>query len=144
MIASAIWKKERDFESRSDSGHTVLFDAGPGHPNGPTPMEAVLMALCACTSVDVVSVLQKKREPFTGLTVSAHAEQLPQPPRTFSHIQLIYRLSGSPSKKAVEHAVSLSKNKYCSVSKMLEKSAIIEYTIEYADEQAGTEAAKQT
>jgi putative redox protein len=143
MIASAIWRKEREFESRSDSGHTVLFDTSPGHPNGPTPMEAVLMALCACTSVDVVSILEKKREAFTGLTVTAQAEQLPQPPRTFSHIQLIYRVSGTPSKKAVEDAVSLSKNKYCSVSKMLEKSAKIEFTIEYADEQPKTEAEKQ-
>lgn len=143
MIASAIWKKEREFEARSDSGHSVLFDTSPGHPNGPTPMEAVLMALCACTSVDVVSVLQKKREPFTGLTVTAQAEQLPQPPRTFSHIQLIYKVSGNPSKKAVEDAVTLSKNKYCSVSKMLEKSATIEFTIEYADEQADAEAQEQ-
>ena len=143
MFASSVWKKEREFETRSDSGHTVLIDTSPGHPNGPTPMEAVLMALCACTSVDVVSVLQKKREPFTGLIVSAQAEQLPDPPRTFSHIQLVYRVTGNPSKKAVEDAVSLSKNKYCSVSKILEKSAIIEFTIEYADEQSNTEAANK-
>jgi putative redox protein len=106
-------------------------------------MEAVLMALCACTSVDVVSVLEKKRQPFTGLTVSAQAEQLSGPPRTFSHIQLVYRVSGNPSKKAVEDAVTLSKNKYCSVSKMLEKSATIEFTIEYADEQSNVEATRQ-
>ena len=101
------------------------------------------MALCACTSVDVISILQKKREPFTGLTVSAQAEQSPKPPRTFTHIQLIYRVSGNPSKKAVEDAVSLSKNKYCSVSKMLEKAATIDFTIEYADEQVKTEGARQ-
>ena len=101
------------------------------------------MALCACTSVDVVSILEKKREPFNGLTVSAQAEQSPQPPRTFTHIQLIYRISGNVSKKAVEDAVSLSKNKYCSVSKMLEKSAKIDFTIEYADELASTEDVKQ-
>ncbi len=138
MIASAIWKQEREFEARSESGHSILFDTGAGHANGPTPMEAVLMALCACTSVDVVSILQKKRQPFSGLTVSAHAEQLTQPPRTFSHIQLVYRINGNPSKKAVEDAVSLSKNKYCSVSRMLEKSTKIEFTIEYADEQANS------
>lgn len=143
MIASVIWKKEREFEARSETGHTVLFDTGAAHANGPTPMEAVLMALCACTSVDVVSILEKKREPFSALSVSAQAEQAPQPPRTFTHIQLVYRISGNVSKKAVEDAVSLSKNKYCSVSKMLEKSTKIEFTIEYADEQAGAEDAKQ-
>jgi putative redox protein len=96
-------------------------------------MEAVLTALCVCTSVDVVSILQKKREPFTSLLVSAEAEQATDPPRVFTHIQLVYRVGGKVSKKAMEDAVALSKNKYCSVSKMLEKSAKIEFVIEYAD-----------
>jgi putative redox protein len=143
MIASAIWKKESEFETRSESGHTALIDAGSARANGPSPMEALLMALCACTSVDVVSILAKKREPFKGLIVSAQAEQSPQPPRTFTHIQLIYRISGNVSKKAAEDAVSLSKNKYCSISKMLEKSAKIDFTIEYADELASTEGVPQ-
>ena len=96
-------------------------------------MEAVLAALCACTSVDVVSILQKKREPIAALTVSATAEQAPAPPRVFTKIKLTYRIGGAVSKKAAEDAVSLSKNKYCSVSKMLEKSVEIGYTIELAD-----------
>jgi putative redox protein len=96
-------------------------------------MEAVLVALCACTSVDVVSILQKKREPFTSLIVSAEAQQAPEPPRTFTHIRLVYRVGGKVSKKAMEDSVALSKNKYCSVSKMLEKSATIEFAIEYVD-----------
>ena len=96
-------------------------------------MEAVLAALCGCTSVDVVSILQKKREPITGLTVSATAEQAPAPPRVFTQIRLVYRISGEVSKKAAEDAVALSKNKYCSVSLMLEKAAEIDYSIEYAD-----------
>src|SRR4051794_4569036 len=113
MIASSSWKSDRKFEAQSDSGHTILFDTGGAPASAPNPMEAVLMALCACTSVDVISILEKKREPFTGLTVTARAEQAPKPPRTFEHIQLVYRVSGNPSKKAVEDAVSLSKNKYC-------------------------------
>jgi len=96
-------------------------------------MEAVLTALCACTSVDVVSILQKKREPLTGLVVSAEAEQAAEPPRVFTRIQLVYRVSGKVSKEAMEKAVALSKDKYCSVSKMLEKSATIQFAIEYAD-----------
>jgi putative redox protein len=96
-------------------------------------MEAVLVALCSCTSVDVVSILEKKREPITSLVVSAEAQQAPEPPRTFTHIRLVYRVGGKVSKKAAEDAVALSKNKYCSVSKMLEKSAKIEFVIEYAD-----------
>lgn len=96
-------------------------------------MEAVLAALCGCTSVDVVSILEKKREPVTGLVVSADAQQAAEAPRVFTHIKLTYRVSGKVSKKAMEDAVSLSKNKYCSVSKMLEKSVTIDFAIEYAD-----------
>lgn len=96
-------------------------------------METVLAALCACTSVDVVSILEKKREPITGLTVSANAEQSADAPRVFTRIHLTYRIHGKVAKKAAEDAVALSKNKYCSVSKMLEKTAEIHFTIEYAD-----------
>ena len=67
------------------------------------------MALCSCTSVDVVSILRKKREPLTSLTVSAVAEQAPEAPRVFTHIQLTYHLNGEVSPKAAEDAVALSK-----------------------------------
>jgi putative redox protein len=94
----------------------------------------VLMALCGCTSVDVISILQKKREPITSLTVSAVAEQSPAPPRVFTHIQLTYHIGGNVSTKAADDAISLSKNKYCSVSKMLEKSATIDWVVTFAKE----------
>lgn len=133
MIASAEWKSGMLFDGRSESGHTIHFDADAAHTAGLSPMEAVLAALCSCTSVDVVSILQKKREPFTSLVVSAEAQQAPAPPRVFTNIRLTYRVGGKVSKKAMEDAVALSKNKYCSVSKMLEKSAAIEFQIEYID-----------
>lgn len=133
MIASAKWTQGMIFEGCSDSGHTVTFDGTPEHAAGPSPMETVLAALCACTSVDVVSILQKKRESITGLTVSATGEQAPEPPRTFTRIHLTYRIHGKVAKKAAEDAVALSKKKYCSVSLMLEKAAEIDYSIEYAD-----------
>lgn len=133
MIARTEWKEGTQYDGRSESGHTIHFDTDQAHTTGPSPMEAVLTALCACTSVDVVSILQKKREPITSLVVSAEAQQSPAPPRVFTHIRLVYRMGGTVTKKAAEDAVALSKNKYCSVSKMLEKSAKIEFVIEYAD-----------
>src|SRR5277367_4574537 len=133
MIASVEWQRGMIYEGRSGSGHSMVYDSSAEHVAGPTPMEAVLMALCACTSVDVVSILKKKREPITGLTVSAAAEQAPAPPRTFTKITLTYKIGGGVSQKAAEDAVHLSKNKYCSVSKMLEKAATIDYTIELTD-----------
>jgi putative redox protein len=133
MIASAEWKEGMRFEGRSESGHSILFDGTSAHAAGPSPMEAVLAALCGCTSMDVISILQKKREPVTGLTVSATAEQSKEPPRVFTRIHLVYRIRGNVSQKAATDAVTLSKEKYCSVSLMLEKSVEIDYSIEYAD-----------
>ena len=87
------------------------------------------MALCACTSVDVISILEKKRQPLLGLRVKAAATQAEKPPRVFTLIKLTYVVSGRLSRKAVGDAVALSKNKYCSVSQMLEKTAEVEYEI---------------
>jgi putative redox protein len=133
MIAHSDWKHGDLFEGTSENGNTILLDADAAHTHGPSPMEAVLMALCGCTSVDVVSILKKKRQGLTGLRVSAPAEQAPTPPRVFTKIKLTYAVSGKLSREAVEHAVSLSKQKYCSVSLMLEKAAAIDYEIVFVD-----------
>src|SRR5215469_3734826 len=134
MIAQSEWKHDEVFEGKTENGNTLVFDADAAHTHGPSPMEAVLMALCSCTSVDVVSILKKKRQAFTGLRVTANATQAPAPPRVFTHIKLTYAVRGHRlSRKAVEDAVSLSKNKYCSVSLMLAKAAKIEYEIVYPD-----------
>jgi putative redox protein len=133
MIAHSEWQQGNTYQGISENGNTILFDGDSAHTHGPSPMEAVLMALCSCTSVDVVSILQKKRQQLTGLRVSAVAEQAAEPPRVFTSIHLTYAVRGQLSRKAVEDAVSLSKNKYCSVSKMLEKSTAIDYEIVYPD-----------
>lgn len=133
MIAHSDWKQGEVFEAVTENGNTIILDADSSHKHGPSPMEAVLMALCSCTSVDVISILQKKRQTITGLRVSAAATQAAAPPRVFTHIKLTYAVSGKLSRKAVEDAVSLSKNKYCSVSKMLEKAATIDYEIVYPE-----------
>jgi putative redox protein len=131
MRAIATWKQDQQYDAESHSGHHVAVDADASHTGGPSPMELVLMGLCSCTAVDVVSILHKKREAFTSLTVSAVAEQAAEAPRVFTHIHLTYHLGGKVSPKAAEDAVALSKNKYCSVSKMLEKAAAIDYEITY-------------
>jgi putative redox protein len=88
-------------------------------------MELVLMGLCACTATDVVSILKKKREPFTALEVRAEAEQAPEPPRVYTKIKLSYIVSGQVSRKGMEDAVRLSEEKYCSVAGMLKSTAKI-------------------
>lgn len=133
MIAHSEWKHDEVFEGIAENGNTIVFDADAEHTHGPSPVEAILMALCSCTSVDVVGILKKKRQQLTGLRVTASAERAETHPRIFTHILLTYTVHGKLSRKAVEDAVSLSKNKYCSVSKMLEKAATIDYEIVYAD-----------
>ena len=133
MIAQSEWKHDEVFEGKTENGNTIILDGDSAHTHGPSPMEAVLMALCSCTSVDVICILKKKRQPLTGLRVSAVATQADAPPRIFTHIKLTYAVRGKLSRRAVESAVSLSKNKYCSVSLMLEKAAPVEYEIVYLD-----------
>lgn len=133
MIARSEWKHDEIFEGKTENGNAIILDGDSAHTHGPSPMEAVLMALCCCTSVDVVSILKKKRQELTGLIVSAVGTQAPAPPRIFTHIKLTYAVHGNLSRKAVEDAVSLSKHKYCSVSLMLEKNCPVEYEIVYPD-----------
>jgi putative redox protein len=133
MIAHSEWMHDEVFEAVTESGNKIVLDGDSAHAHGPSPLEAVLMALCSCTSVDVVSILKKKRQDLTGLRVTATATRAESIPRVFTHIMLTYAVRGRLSRKAVEDAVALSKNKYCSVSKMLEKAAKIEYEIVYAD-----------
>ena len=133
MHATVRWQTEQQYDGESASGHRVTMDGDAAHRAGASPMELILMALCGCTSVDVVSILHKKRERLTALTVSAVAEQSTDVPRVFTHIHLTYHLNKEVSPKAAEDAVALSKNKYCSVSKMLEKAATIDYVITYGD-----------
>jgi len=129
--AHATWIDRHRFSATADSGHPVAMDGDK--TTGASPMELVLIALCGCTGYDVVSILQKKREPFTSLEVRAQGERAAEPPSVYTEIKLIYRVGGKVSRKAVEDAVRLSKEKYCSVSAMLEKTAKITAAIEYAD-----------
>jgi putative redox protein len=129
--ARANWIEKQRFNGVSDSGHTIVVDGDKTAGN--SPMELVLIGLCGCTGYDVVSILQKKREPFTSIEVRAHAERAKDPPSVYTEIKLIYRIGGKVSHKAVEDAVRLSKEKYCSVSAMLEKAAKITAEIEYVD-----------
>jgi putative redox protein len=131
MSANAVWTDNARFVGIAGSRHSIMMDAGSAEKSASSPMELILIGLCGCTAADVVSILQKKREPFTTLEVRAEADQAHEPPKVYTHIRLIYKVRGHVSKKAMEDAVRLSKEKYCSVSAMLQKTAAITYTIEY-------------
>jgi putative redox protein len=128
--ASLKWMDKDRFVGSASSQHSIEIDAG-SDKTANSPMELVLLALCGCTAADVVGILRKKREPFTGLEVRAQGERASGHPAVYTAIHLTYLVRGQVSKKAMEDAVRLSKEKYCSVSAMLEKTAKITYTIEH-------------
>ncbi len=107
------------------NGHAIVIDSDRQSNTAAGPMDLVLVGLCACTATDVVSILRKKREPFTGVHVHAEAERAKEPPTVYTCIKLIYTISGKVAHKAVEDAVRLSEGKYCSVSAMLKSTARI-------------------
>ena len=127
--AKAIWTDNVRFLGEAGSSHGIVVDGSS--KSGNSPMELVLVGLCGCTGYDVASILSKKREPFTSLEVRAEGDRSATPPTVYTAIRLVYRVGGNVSHKAVEDAVRLSEEKYCSVAAMLHKSAKITYTIEY-------------
>lgn len=132
--AQAVWSDGERFLVQATSGHAFVVDADRTRNSAPGPMELVLIGLCTCTATDVVTILRKKRESFTGITVRAEAERAKEPPAVYEQIKLVYTVSGNVSRKAMEDAVHLSKDKYCSVSAMLQTTAKITFEIEYQPE----------
>lgn len=131
--ANVHWTENEQFVGISSSRHAIVVDAAR-EKTANSPMELVLIGLCGCTASDVVSILRKKREPFTSLEVHARAERAPEPPTVYTQIHLAYRVRGKVARKAMEDAVRLSEEKYCSVAAMLNKSARITYSIEYLED----------
>jgi len=132
ITAKVLWTDKERYVGEAGSRHAIVIDTA-AEKTANTPMELVLISLCGCTASDVVGILRKKREPFTRLEVRAEAERATGYPAVYTEIKLVYRVSGRVSAKAMEDAVRLSKEKYCSVSAMLEKTARITAEIEYAD-----------
>jgi putative redox protein len=126
--ASAKWIDNERFMGTATSGHSTIVDGESKTASG--PMELVLIGLCSCTAVDIVSILRKKREPFTSVEVHADTERAPEPPRVYTKIRLVYRVGGQVSRKAIEDAIRLSIEKYCSVEAMLKKTAEVTYEVE--------------
>jgi putative redox protein len=126
--ATATWVGDRRFVGQASSGHAIVVDAS-AEKLGPSPMELVLIGLVGCTAYDVTNILLKKRQEVDGVEVHARAERAPEPPRVYTEIDLEYVVTGrNLSTKAIEAAIRLSKEKYCSASLMLEKTASISTT----------------
>ena len=126
------------FVAETGSGHFLTMDGAPdggGRNLAPRPMETVLAGTGGCTAYDVVLILKRGRHDVTGCQVKVSAERAPQDPKVFTRIQMHFVVSGHAlPATAVERAIALSHERYCSASIMLAKTAQISTSFEIVEQ----------
>lgn len=122
------WAGNREFIAESGSGHKVVLDGPPeqgGQNKGLRPMEMVLLGLGGCSSYDVINILEKSRQRVTDCSCELVAERADEIPAVFTRIHLHFKVSGDNlNPKHVDRAVTMSAEKYCSASLMLERGGV--------------------
>lgn len=140
MKARVKWIEQVAFLGESESGHGILMDGAPaygGRNLGPRPMELLLLGTGGCTSFDVVTILKKGRQDVTDCYVELDAKRAESDPKVFTKIHMHFVVKGRNIKTdAVEKAIKLSAEKYCSASIMLGATANITHDFEVIQEQA--------
>ena len=127
MALSLVWDSELDFHAGPDSPELKLASSREGLYS---PMTLLAQAIMGCMAMDVVHILQKGRHDLTGLTVSFDGERAPEPPKRFTTVHLTFHITGAVPKDAVERAITLSHEKYCSVSNTLRQDLAFTTSIE--------------
>ena len=128
-----VWNRGLQFVGTSGSGHGIVVDAKPeegGYAAGPSNTELLLIALCGCTGMDVMTILTKKRLAIEDFEVEAVGEIDEGPPKRMSAIRLTYRIWGDVKESALEQAIELSQGKYCTISNTVREVAEISYEYE--------------
>ena len=122
------------FIAQTESGHNIGMDGAAeigGRDKGARPMEVVLAGLGGCSAIDVMMILNKARQQVSNCEIEIDAERVETIPQVFGKIHLSYRVSGTQlDANKVERAIALSMEKYCSVTKMLEKTAVMSFSFE--------------
>ncbi|MDC0602408.1 OsmC family protein [Aliiglaciecola sp.] len=127
MQATVTWRQDLIFEGTTEEGKSLTLD---GNGNGLSPMESVLISVGACSSVDVVEIMKKARQPLVDCRCELSATRAEDAPRVFTDIHATYIVKGDNiSEKHLARAVALSCEKYCSVMLML--NAKVNITTEY-------------
>jgi putative redox protein len=133
MKSKAVWKGGMAFTGKADGDYLVPMDAAEavgGKELGFRPLQLLAIGLAGCTGMDVISILQKKRQEVTGFEVSTEIKRADTHPKVFTKIVIHYKVIGKNiDKSAVERAVELSENKYCGAQAMLAKTADISHKI---------------
>ena len=134
MQATIRLKEDDSLEGITESGHQVVMDRSPdvgGQNLGSRPMEMLLLGLGGCAMIDVVLILRKARQAFTDIRVEINAERASEVPKVFTRIHLHFVVAGKQlDSRRVDRAISLSAQKYCSATKMLDSVAQITHDFE--------------
>jgi len=137
MECTIKWIDGMSFMAETGSGHLVTMDGAPeggGRDLAPRPMELMLAGAGGCTAYDVVLILKRGRQEVTGCQVKLEADRAEADPKVFTRIRFFYTVSGRNLKpEAVERAIHLSSEKYCSASIMLGKTAEITHEWEIVE-----------
>ncbi|MDH2915860.1 MAG: OsmC family protein [Gallionella sp.] len=138
MKARIKWIEGMAFIGESESGHAIVMDASPtvgGRNLGPRPMEMLLLGAGGCSSIDVMMILKKSRQAVSDCYVEMSAERAETDPKVFTKIHMHFVVKGKDIKpEAVEKAVKLSAEKYCSASIMLGATAEMTHDFEVVQE----------
>ncbi len=141
MEAKVTWKGRLTFEAVSDSGFPVRLDtdeAVGGNNNGIRPMELMAMSLAGCTAMDVISILEKKRQQVTGFEVHVQADRASEHPKVFTHAVIEYHVTGHQvDEAAVVRAIELSATRYCPAQGMLARVMPIELRYKIYEDENG-------
>ena len=133
MDAKVVWKERMSFSGSAESGFNLPLGTSPdvgGDNDGFRPMELLAIGLAGCTAMDVISILQKKKQELTGFEVQVHADRAEEYPQVFTGFVIEYFISGyNVDRAAVDRAVQLSAEKYCPAQAMFRKIAPIELKI---------------
>lgn len=130
-------------EARTQHAQVISMDADPpeGDDSAAGPKEALLAALAGCTSMDVASILRKKRQVAERYEIVVSGESAAVHPRVFTAISVEHRVAGSVQPEPLRRAIELSATRYCPVSAMLSAVATIEHRYALVDEDGGQHAA---
>jgi len=122
------------FRALTDSGLIYHFDSGPDVTD-PNPMDALIAGLGACTGMDVMTILRKKRLDVTGYVIDLDGDRRDEHPKSYTRIEIVHRVRGRGlSRAAVEDAVRLSETKYCSVYATLAPAVTLSSRVEVEEE----------
>jgi putative redox protein len=129
MSLTLQWVKGLQFVAQDDNGHGIVVESSKdGVAAGFTPMQLILMAAAGCMAMDVISILQKKRLPVQAFRVLMDGERATEHPKRFTKMSFVYEVTGEVPQAAVDEAIKLSEERYCSVSATIKQAPKFEIT----------------